>query len=278
VQLDPLWHQTALQFVRLGFDSFVEGADHLLFLVVLVIPLRRIRPLVLVVAAFAVAHSITLLASAFGLASDALWFPPLIDTLIATSIVYMALENIVFTDQKEPQRPQSPPSKVFSAISASSAVSSGPWLKRRWLATFGFGLAHGFALSFALRPALQLAGSHALTATLSFNIGVELGQLLVLALLIPALALLFRYLVGERTGTIILSALAGHAAWHWMGDRWALLRKFTFEWPAIDAAFLAGALRWMMLLVVAAALYWLVFGVLNQRRDNGRTENLKSEI
>ena len=45
-----------------------------------------------------------------------------------------------------------------------------------------------------------------------------------------------------------------------MGERWELLRKFTFEWPALDAAFLAGALRWMMLVVLAAALYWVVFG------------------
>ena len=73
-------------------------------------------------------------------------------------------------------------------------------------------------------------------------------------------------------GTIILSALVAHTAWHWMAERWELLRRFTFEWPAIDAAFLAGALRWMMLLVAAAGLYWLVFGVLKPGR------NLKSEL
>jgi hypothetical protein len=97
---------------------------------------------------------------------------------------------------------------------------------------------------------------------LSFNIGVELGQLLVLVLLIPALDLLFRYVMTDRLGTIVLSALVGHKAWHWMGERWELLRKFTFEWPVLDAVFLAGALRWMMLVVAAAALYWIVFGVL----------------
>ena len=248
VQLDPLTRETTARFVRLGIGRVIDGPDYLLFLVVLVIPFRRLRSLVAVAAAFTVAHSIALLASASSLASDALWFPPLVDTLIATSVVYMALDNILITAQKKP--------------SAVSAVPSGTSLKRRWIASFGFGLAHGFGLSIALRPALQLAGSHPLTAMLSFNAGVELGQLLVLVLLIPALALLFRYLIGERTGTIVLSALAGHTAWHWMNDRWELLRKFTFEWPAIDAAFLAGALRWTMLLVVAAALYWLFFGVL----------------
>jgi hypothetical protein len=269
VHLDPSWRQAALQFVKLGFFHILDGTDHLLFLVCLVIPFRRFRPLIAVVTAFTVAHSITLIASAYNLAPDVLWFPPLIETLIATSIVYMALENIVFaTDQKEPPRTQSPQSNVFSASSANSAVSSSSSaLKRRWLVTFGFGLVHGFGFSFALRQTLQFAGSHLLTSLLSFNIGVELGQLLVLVLLIPALGLLFRYVVDERVGTIILSAVVAHTAWHWMGERWELLRKYTFEWPAIDAAMLAGALRWAMLLVIAAGLYWLVFGVLKPRRE-----------
>jgi hypothetical protein len=288
VQLDPLWHQTSLQFVKLGFVRSVDVADHLLFLVVLTLPFRRVRPLVAIVTAFVVAHSIALLASASSLAPDALWFPPLVETLMAASIVYMALENIVITAEKKPQSAQRSQSDVlspapentqregdFSAISAPSPVFSSS-LKRRWLATFGFGLVHGFGLSLALRPALQLAGSHPLTATLSFNVGVELGLLLILTLLVPAFALLFRYLIGGRTGTIVLSALCGHTAWHWMGDRWDLLRKFTFERPAIDAAFLAGALRWLMLLVVAAALYWLIFGVFAPRPDNAGAQNLKS--
>ena len=73
-----------------------------------------------------------------------------------------------------------------------------------------------------------------------------------LVLLIPALDLLFRYVVAERMGTIILSALVAHTAWHWMTERWELLRQFRFQWPVVDAAFLAGAMRWMMLVVVGA--------------------------
>ena len=80
----------------LGFRHILDGTDHLLFLLCLVIPFRRLRPLVMIVTAFTVAHSITLIASASGFAPDALWFPPLIETLIAVSIVYMALENIVY--------------------------------------------------------------------------------------------------------------------------------------------------------------------------------------
>jgi HupE/UreJ protein len=232
VRLDPRWHQAAARFVALGFRHILDGTDHLLFLLCLVIPFRRLRPLVLVVSAFTVAHSITLLASAFGLAPDGLWFPPLVETLIAASIVYTALENIVVA------RP-----------------------RRRWLIAFSFGLVHGFGFSFALRQTLQFAGSHLLTSLLAFNVGVELGQLFVLAVLVPALDLVFRR-VPERTGTIVLSALVAHTGWHWMADRWERLRHFRFPWPALDAALLASVTRWLMLAVAVAGLVWLWRAVL----------------
>jgi hypothetical protein len=265
VRLDPRWHQAAFQFVKLGFTHILDGVDHLLFLFCLVIPFRRFRALVAVVTAFTVAHSITLFAAAYNLAPDALWFPPLIETLIATSIVYMALENIVGAGS-EPQSSQSTQRKsLFSANSAGSAV------KRRWVIAFAFGLVHGFGFSFALRQTLQFAGSHLLTSLLSFNIGVELGQLLVLVALIPALDLLFKYVVAEPLGTIILSALVTHTAWHWMIERATILRQFRFEWPVLDALFWASALRWMMLVVIAAGLYWLVFSVFKPQQRNKRS-------
>jgi hypothetical protein len=269
VQLDPRWHQAALQFVKLGFFDILDGTDHLLFLACLVMPFRRVRSLVAVVAAFTVAHSITLAASAYNFAPDALWFPPLIETLIATSIVYMALENIVFATRGT----QSPHPSTSSGHALMVSVSNheglaGLSLKRRWLVTFGFGLVHGFGFSFALRPTLQFAGSHQLTSLLSFNIGIELGQLLVLVLLIPALNLLFRFVVPERMGTVILSALVGHTSWHELTERADVLRQFRFSWPALDAAFIASAMRWMMLVVVAAGLYWLVFGVIGVKKKD----------
>jgi len=229
VRLDPRWHQAALRFVQLGFWHILGGTDHLLFLVCLVIPFRRLRALVLVVTSFTLAHSVTLIASAYDLAPGALWFPLLIETLIATSIVYMALENIV-----------------------------SPALTRRWLITFAFGLVHGFGFSFALRESLQFAGSHLLTSLLSFNVGVELGQVLVLALLVPALDLLFRFIVAERMGTIILSALVAHTAWHWMIERGERLMQVPFAWPELTPAFLASAMRWMMAALAAAAVVWFV--------------------
>jgi hypothetical protein len=268
VRLDPRWHQAAFQFVKLGFFHILDGVDHLLFLACLVIPFRRLRSLVAVVTSFTVAHSITLIASAYNLAPDALWFPPLVETLIAVSILYMALENIVFATRGTSVTPGS-----GGALIARPDNPAGLALKRRWLVTFGFGLVHGFGFSFALRQTLQFAGSHLLTSLLSFNLGVELGQLLVLVLLIPALDLLFRFVVPERMGTIILSALVAHTSWHWLTERADVLRQFRFTWPALDAAFLASAMRWMMLLVVAAGLYWVVFGVIGAKKKGTAESN-----
>ncbi len=263
VQLDPTWSQAARQFVARGFRQTLGGSGMLLFVACLVIPFRRGPSLAALMTAFVTAHSIALIASAYALAPDQLWFPPLVDTLLAAAIVYLAVENLVLANvQKEPQRPQRPQSQDISAISANSAVFSLSALRRRWLATFGFGLFYGFGFSFVLRPALQFAGTHQLISVLSFNLGIELALLLVLVLLVPALNLLFRFAVSERLGTIILSALIAHTAWHETADRWELLRRFTFEWPPIDASFFAAALRWAMLLVAAAALYWVVFGLI----------------
>jgi hypothetical protein len=127
---------------------------------------------------------------------------------------------------------------------------------RRWIITFLFGLVHGFGFSFGLQHTLQFAGSYLLTSLLSFNVGVELGQLLVLALLVPLLNILFRYVVAERLGTIILSVIVGHTAWHWMIERFAVLRQFP--WPTVTAAGLASLLGWLIVLVAIAAAAWLL--------------------
>jgi HupE/UreJ protein len=262
VRLDPRWSQAALRFVVAGFFHILEGADHLLFLLLLVIPFRRMRPLVVIVTAFTLAHSITLIASAYNIGPDALWFPPLIETLIALSIVYMGLENIVSSAFAPPAlRPDHAEGRA-----SKPASGGGPKLERRWMVTFGFGLVHGFGFSFALREQLQFAGAHLLTSLLAFNVGVELGQLLVLVVAIPVLAFVFRFVVAERIGTIILSALVVHTAWHWLTDRFDRLRQYRFEWPAFDAVFMLGLVRWLMLLVTVVAFGWLVFGVFKPSR------------
>ncbi len=227
VHLDPRWHQAFYLFAREGFFHILDGTDHLLFLLCLVIPFRKLKPLVIVITSFTVAHSVTLIASAFGMAPDSVWFPPLIETLIAISIVYMAFENIV-----------------------------GAKLQRRWMVTFAFGLIHGFGFSFLLRERLQFAGDHLISSLLAFNVGVEIGQLAVLLVAIPVLSLIFRFVVAERIGTILMSALVAHTAWHWATERGAVLADFPM--PALTLGGVAAGLRLLMVIVAAAGLVWLV--------------------
>jgi hypothetical protein len=239
VELDPAWHQAAWLFVKEGFWHILDGIDHLLFLLCLVIPFRRLRALLVVITAFTVAHSVTLIASAYDLAPDPLWFPPLVEALIAASIFYMAIENIV-----------------------------GTGVQRRWVMTFAFGLVHGFGFSFLLRERLQFAGSHLLSSLLAFNVGVELGQMLVLIVLIPALGFLFTRVVQERLGVIILSTIVAHTGWHWMAERWDTLSRFPF--PTLDAAAWASLMRWAMAAIVTALVLWWMSGFVRRWEGLGR--------
>jgi hypothetical protein len=230
VRLDPRWYHAAFGFVEGGFTHILSGADHLLFLLCLVLPLRRLRALIPVITAFTVAHSVALIASAYNLAPGGAWFPPTIETLIAASILYMALENMV--------------------------VANPP---RRWVLTFMFGLVHGFGFSFALRETLQFAGSHLLLSLLSFNVGVEIGQLFVLSIAVPALALLFRRAVPERGGVIVLSAMIAHLGWDWVVDRWDRLSRIDWS-PSIQAA-----LPWLLAVIFVASLLWLMNAIYRRK-------------
>jgi hypothetical protein len=245
VPLDPRWHHAFLRFVQNGIAHILDGIDHVLFVICLLIPYRRIRPLIAIITAFTVAHSITLIASAFGLVPGALWFPPLIETLIAASVVYMAIENIIGTR----------------------------W-QRRWIVAFGFGLVHGFGFSFALSETLQFAGTHLLTSLLAFNLGVEIGQLLIIAVAVPFLNVLFRKTVAERLGTVILSAILAHSSWHWMSDRAVQLSAFQFRWPIFDYAFLAATMRWMMLFLIVATTVWLLLKAYRRFLESGQDSSL----
>lgn len=237
VELDPRWYQAARTFVVLGFDHILEGLDHLLFVFCLVIPVRRWRPLLAIVSAFTVAHSLTLAAAALGFAPSALWFPPLVETLIAGSIVFMAAENVL----RDPAA-----------------------LERRWPLAFGFGLVHGVGFSFALRESLQLAGGHLAWSLAAFNIGVELGQLLVLVLVVPVLALVTRRVASPRALSIVLSALVAHTAWHWMTERGGELLQYDLSLDLPRAVLLLAVVRGLLLLTVAAGVAWALSGTFDR--------------
>jgi hypothetical protein len=201
--LDPPRYQSIQKFVQLGFSQLLGGTDYLLFLFCVALLLRRSLAVIPFVAAFTIANSITLIASAYNLAPDALWFPVLFETLIAISIVYMAFENIF----------------------------AGTPAQHRWMIAVGFGLVYGFGFSFTLRQTVQFGGSHVLASILSFSVGVELAQLLVLVMLVPLLNFIFRFAIPERIGTIFLAALAAHTGWHRMLDRAQWLSSTQFQWP-----------------------------------------------
>lgn len=257
VHLQPHWHQAAWRFAQAGGWHILEGPDHLLFLACLVIglgPARRVRELVLMTTAFTVAHSITLAATAWGWGPQGLWFVPFVETLIAASIVWMALANILgrslpgaaheVPQQAAQQVPQEPP-------------------RWRWLMVFGFGLVHGFGFAFALRELMQFAGGHGVAALLAFNVGVEIGQLAALAVLLPVLTMIMRMLP-ERAGAIVLSALAAHTAWHWLAERAEAWWKHPLPRP--EAADLLQVLAWATVALVAGIAAWSVRGWRAQQR------------
>jgi len=237
IELEPSWWYASYRFTELGFFHILDGIDHLLFLLCLVIPVRSIRALIPVVTAFTIAHSITLICSALGFTPTAPWFAPLIETLIALSVFYMACENIL-----------------------------GIQVKNRWMIVFAFGLIHGFGFSFILADRMQFAGTHLVSSLLAFNVGVELGQLLVLIVAVPLLDVFFKRLArvstagiaSDRIGAILLSVLVAHTAWHWLSERGSQLLDFPWQAPTFDAAFFAAAMRWAMLVVGSVAVLWLL--------------------
>ena len=241
VRLDPRIHEAAWVFLTAGFYRFLDGLDHLLFVVVLAIPYRRARDLVKPIGAFAIAHSITLALAGAGVVTADTWFGPTIGALMALSIVYVAIEN---------------------AIAAGRPAPNGV-LAHRWIVALVFGLAHGFGFAIALRETLQFAGSHPIAALLAYNVGLELGTVIILAIAVPAFNLLFAQAVPERAGIIVSSVLAGHVGWHWMTERLAIARMST--WPLLDLNLLLAIVRSLLALTVIGGAAWFIAGFLRKK-------------
>ncbi len=244
VRLDPKAHQAGWVFLKAGFYRFLDGLDHLLFVIVLALPFRRVRDLVKPFAAFAIAHSITLGATAFGLAAVDTWFVPTIGALIGLSLVYVAIENGIGT----------PASPLRAAI-----------LRHRWIVALVFGLFHGLGFAIALQDTLQFAGSHAIVALLSYNVGLELGTLIILAIVVPTANALFASAALERAGIVVSSVLIGHVGWHWMTERAAIARLSS--WPVIDVTLLLILVRWLLALAVVGGALWFIGGLFKRKPD-----------
>jgi hydrogenase/urease accessory protein HupE len=161
-EMTPTAAALAREFLPWGVEHIFLGYDHIAFLLALLLGVTRLRDVVLVVTSFTVAHSLTLMLAA----ADVVRVPARIsEALIAASIVAVALENLA-------NRPSA--------------------ARHRWLVTFAFGLIHGLGFATELRVRLAEIGGRLLVPVLSFNLGVELGQLAIVAVVLPLLTRLRR--------------------------------------------------------------------------------------
>lgn len=194
-QAVPTAWQTFLRYLVAGIEHIAIGYDHIAFLLAVIVLARRFWPLFKVVTAFTVAHSITLTLAVL----DILTLPSrLVETLIAASIVYVAAENFFVKD-----------------------------IRHRWWLTFAFGLMHGFGFASVLRD-YGLPRDALGMALAAFNIGVEIGQLLI----VVAAVLVWRvgFMVAETGGlvrtarverrvSLSISAAVLAAGLYWLGER-----------------------------------------------------------
>lgn len=159
IQLDRSWLETAIFYIRIGFQHILpKGTDHILFVLALFLSSRHLRPLLWQISAFTVAHTASLGLAAAGVIAPA---AGIVEPLIALTIAWAAAENILF---KEPSA----------------------W---RPLLVFGFGLIHGMGFAGAFGD-LGLPAGIFWPALIGFNVGVEIGQLAVIGMaLAVALAL-----------------------------------------------------------------------------------------
>ncbi len=181
IEIDPE-HPTALasfgRTLLLGIEHILAGIDHVLFIVALLLGGGLLWTLVKIITAFTIAHSLTLALAWYGV----LDLPGrLVESLIAASIAYVAIENTL-----------------------------GRGMGHRWLLAFGFGLVHGLGF-YGVLSGLDLDRGNALMTLVGFNLGVELGQLAIVLLLFPLLLWAVRktwYRPATVSGSLAILAVA----------------------------------------------------------------------
>jgi len=173
-------------FFKMGIEHILTGYDHLVFLLGLVLARARVRSLLTIVTAFTVAHSITLAIAVLGV-----WSPSsrIVEPAIALSIAYVGIENFFVKDAT-----------------------------KRWRITFPFGLIHGFGFAGALQE-INLPRSSIPTALVSFNLGVEAGQLAVMAIILPLIIVLREKSWFETRAVKIVSGAVALAGGIWFVSR-----------------------------------------------------------
>ncbi len=190
----------AATFVVEGIRHIIEGMDHVLFVLCMVIGSLSLRALLARVTGFTLGHSVTLIMGFFGLAPSAPWFIPAVETAIALTII-LAAADAVF------QRPERKHSYL---------VAAG--------VTAGVGLLHGFGFSFMLREILKVDAENVWQSLLAFNVGVEIGQLMIVLVTWPLVVMLRRMPAtiwfGART---FIAASISVVAMIWAVERFSAL-------------------------------------------------------
>lgn len=168
--------RTVRQFTLLGMEHIWTGYDHILFLLGLLLVGRGLRNLIAIVTSFTLAHSLTLALATLGIVHPIGW---MVEATIALTIAYVGLENLVMKD-----------------------------IRHRWRLTFLFGLAHGFGFASVLQQ-MNLERSGLVISLFTFNLGVEIGQVTIVALLWPLLRRLARSPYRNRIVNVISAIILG---------------------------------------------------------------------
>ena len=170
----PLLLSTMQRYLVTGIEHIFLGYDHIAFLVGVVLWARRLVPVIKIVTAFTIAHSITLSLAALNI----IVLPGVVvEPAIAASIVFVAMENFFSRD-----------------------------IDSRWRVTFAFGLIHGFGFASALRE-FGLPANAVVPALAAFNIGVEVGQVAIVSIVVPALIVLDRLMATDRAKPVRAASL-----------------------------------------------------------------------
>lgn len=184
---------TLRQYLTTGVEHIFLGYDHVAFLVAIVLWARQLWPVIKIVTAFTIAHSITLSLAAL----DVVVIPSaIIEPAIAASIVFVALENF------------------FSRN-----------VDARWIVTFAFGLVHGFGFAGALQE-FGLPRAAIVPALAAFNIGVEIGQIAIVSIVVPLLIGLDWLLAADQAAPVRANAVVYtlSATITVLGSYWLFLR------------------------------------------------------
>ena len=187
---------TMQRYLVTGIEHIFLGYDHIAFLVAIVLWARRLLPVIKIVTAFTIAHSITLSLAALQIVVIP---STIVEPAIAASIVFVAVENFFSRD-----------------------------IDGRWKVTFAFGLIHGFGFAGALQE-FGLPANAVVPALAAFNIGVEIGQVAIVSIVVPVLVVLDRLFAADRTKPVRAAALvyALSALITVLGSYWLLTRIFS---------------------------------------------------